>query len=87
MLFQPPDLLPLDPGYFPVPVHVPKNTKSRADASVLKRHGFICYLPQTKLYSYSVLTFLSPVHVEHRGELELVVDLLRSSECLVELKS
>lgn len=31
--------------------------------------------------------FLLPVHVEHRGELQLVVDLLGSSQGLVELKS
>lgn len=34
-----------------------------------------------------MLIFLSPVHVEHRGELKLVVDLFRSSQCLVKLKS
>lgn len=28
-----------------------------------------------------------PVHVEHGWELKLIVDLLRSSKCLVELKS
>lgn len=47
MLFQPPDLLPLDPGYFPVPVHVPKNTMTTAKASVSKRLGINCYLLQT----------------------------------------
>lgn len=34
VLFQPPDLLPLDPGYVPVPVHVPNDTKTTAGASV-----------------------------------------------------
>lgn len=46
MLFQPPDLLPLDPGDFPVPVHVPNNTMATAKASVLQRLGINCYLLQ-----------------------------------------
>ncbi len=47
MLFQPPDLLPHDPGYFPVPVHVPNNTMATAKVSVLKRLGINCHLLQT----------------------------------------
>lgn len=78
MLFQPPDLLPLDPGCLPVPVHVPDKTKTHQRCSSFTYLGLIVIYCRDKL--------LVPVHVEHGGELQLVVDLLRSSQSLVELK-
>lgn len=82
MLFQPSDLLPLDPGYFPVPVHVPDN----AHISHQERQDCIYTLEANRGGNKESLITL-PIHVEHRGELKLVVNLLRTSECLVELKS
>lgn len=75
MLFQPPDLLPLDSGDFSVPVHVPKRRDHQSGQ---------------ELYSGEALypkLACKPVHVEHGWELKLIVDLLGSSKRLVELKS
>lgn len=86
MLFQPSDLLPLDPGYFPVPVHVPDN----ADVSHQELQDCIyiyIYTLEANGGGKKESLITLPIHVEHRGELELVVNLLRTSECLVELKS
>lgn len=45
MLFQPPDLLSLDPGYFPVPVHIPNNTNTIVEASAFKSLGINTLYP------------------------------------------
>lgn len=75
MLFEPSDLFPLDSGYFSVPVHVSK----RRDHSQGNFLGTSIVSP--------VPIFLLPIHVEHRWKFKLIVDLLRSSQCLVKLKS
>lgn len=51
MLFQPSDLLPLDPGYFSVPVHVPNNTKTTVEALVLKKHLIHCRDKYCRFYN------------------------------------
>lgn len=72
MLLQSPDLLPLDPGDLPVSIHVSVHQQ--------RIRGVF-----TDRQSQSLL-LASPVHVEHGGELQLVVDLLRPSQSLVELE-
>lgn len=75
MLFESPDLLPLDSGDFSVPVHVPKRQDHQSG-----QESRPCEALDPTLAC-------KPVHVEHGWELELIVDLLRSSKRLVELKS
>lgn len=71
MLLQPPNLLPLDSGYFPVSVHV----SEEQNRIYLQLH----FMSANSLIMININISPSPVHVEHGGKLQLVVDLLRSS--------
>lgn len=55
MLFQPPDLLPFDPGYFSVPVHVPKSTNNTMKASVFKKQRMsVLFTAVTNTVGYTI---------------------------------